>query len=480
MVFSTYIFLFYFLPLVLLVYYALPRLARPLGGSDDFISRARNIWLLVVSYLFYGWWNPWYVPLMFGITAANYYCGLVIARPGASERQRFWGVTASVVISLGALAFFKYFTFFEVNANKVLAWFGAGEIQVLRVLLPMGISFYVFHALSYSIDVYRRTAPPARSLPDFAAYIALFPQLVAGPILRYNSVAGQFVSRAHTWDKFSAGVAIFVLGLAKKVCLANPMGEVADAAFGAQSLTALDAWFGAVAYAFQIYYDFSGYSDMAIGLGRMIGFEFMKNFDAPYLADSITDFWRRWHISLSTFLRDYLYIPLGGNRLGPRRTYLNLTIVMLLGGLWHGANWTFVAWGAYHGSLLAFERWLGKESLYHRLPRTARVLITFVLVLFSWVLFRSDNLPDALRYTGMMFGAGEQGVGTALLAAQLYGQGKLLLMALGAVLVIRRLQAYEWSEQITWPKALALAPALGLAILAMFAQSFNPFLYFQF
>ena len=235
-----------------------------------------------------------------------------------------------------------------------------------------------------------------------------------------------------------------------------------------------------MAYAFQIYFDFSGYSDMAVGLGRMIGFEFMKNFDAPYRADSITDFWRRWHISLSTFLRDYLYIPLGGNRLGPRRTYLNLTIVMLLGGLWHGASWTFVVWGAYHGVLLAFERWLGKRSPYHSLPRAVRVAVTFTLVLFSWVLFRSETFHDALGYFAAMFGQVSVQPTASLLGPELYGRGRLILMALGAFLAFTPWQAYEWSGAVSWPKALALAPAFCLALMAMFAQAFNPFLYFQF
>src|SRR5262249_30513407 len=245
-------------------------------------------------------------------------------------RLRLRVLTIAIVLSLGTLGFFKYFMFLETNLNHVLGWLGAGAVRVLEITLPMGISFYTFHALSYSADVYRGTAPPVRSFVDFACYIALYPQLVAGPIIRYNTVADQLVSRSHTWEKFSSGVALFALGFAKKTLLANPMGQVADAAFTAQALSTPDAWFGAVAYAFQIYFDFAGYSDMAVGLGRMIGFEFMKNFDAPYQADSITDFWRRWHISLSTFLRDYLYIPLGGNRKGPRRTYLNLIVVMLL------------------------------------------------------------------------------------------------------------------------------------------------------
>ncbi len=241
-----------------------------------------------------------------------------------------------------------------------------------------------------------------------------------------------------------------------------------------------DAWFGAVAYAFQIYFDFSGYSDMAIGLGRMFGFEFLKNFDAPYKADSITDFWRRWHISLSTFLRDYLYIPLGGNRKGPRRTYVNLIVVMLLGGLWHGANWTFVAWGAYHGCLLALERFRGKRSTYETWPRAVRLAVTFVLVLFSWVLFRSASLHDAIQYASVMIGRGQAGTGMLLLPALLYTQGTILIMALGALVIASPVQAHEWSRDVTCTRAALVLPLFCGSLLAMFAQAFNPFLYFQF
>ena len=480
MVFTTYLFVSYYLPLVLLFYYALDGLSRRAGAPEGRTSLVLNTFLVLASYVFYGWWNPWFIFLMLGITGVNYVCGRIIGLPGISRRLAFWVATWAVVMSLGTLGFFKYFLFFEVNLNQALAWFGAGALRVLAITLPIGISFYTFHALSYTIDVYRGTAPPVRSFIDFACYIALFPQLVAGPIIRYNTVADQLVYRSHTWEKFGSGVTLFCLGFAKKILLANPMGRVADAAFDAQSLSAPDAWFGALAYAFQIYFDFSGYSDMAIGLGRMFGFEFQKNFDAPYKAESITDFWRRWHISLSTFLRDYLYIPLGGNRKGPRRTYFNLMLVMVLGGLWHGANWTFVAWGAYHGVLLAFERFRGKRSALAQFPRPFRVAATFVLVLFSWVLFRSANLHEAMNYIGAMIGQGGSGSATLLLPGLLYNQGAFLIMAIAAVVVALPIQAHEWSRQVTWPKAMLVLPLFNVSLHVMLSQSFNPFLYFQF
>jgi alginate O-acetyltransferase complex protein AlgI len=482
MVFTTYLFVFYFLPLVLVFYYALDGLSRQAGASEERTCAVLNTFLVLASYVFYGWWNPWFIFLMLGITVVNYVCGRILGLPGISRRQSLAVATSAIIISLGTLGFFKYFGFFAANLNQVLAWSGAGTMAVpmLAITLPIGISFYTFHALSYTIDVHRGTAPPVRSFLDFACYIALFPQLVAGPIIRYNTVADQLVRRCHTWERFASGVTLFILGFAKKILLANPLGRVADAAFDARSLSTADAWFGALAYAFQIYFDFSGYSDMAIGLGRMIGFEFLKNFDSPYKAESITDFWRRWHISLSMFLRDYLYIPLGGNRKGARRTYVNLILVMLLGGLWHGANWTFVAWGAYHGILLACERFRGKRSPYQQGPRPVRMAATFVLVLFSWVLFRSADLHEAVNYLGAMLGQGRSSPATRLLPALLYTQETLLVMAIGAVVVAWPIQAHEWSREVTWPKAILVHPLFCAVLLVMFSQSFNPFLYFQF
>ena len=466
MVFTSHIFIFYFLPLVLLGYYLLPA--------------KRNLFLLAASYVFYGWWNPWFVLLMLFATLVNYTCGAIIANAEDGASRRKWALAASVVISLGMLGFFKYFMFAANNVNQLLGLFGARPFSVLAVTLPVGISFYIFQSMSYSIDVYRRVSPPVRSFFDFACFVSLFPQLIAGPIVRYNTVADQLVHRTHTLDKFASGVALFILGFAKKILLANMVGQVADAVFEAEAPYALDAWFGVTAYAFQIYFDFSAYSDMAIGLGRMLGFEFPRNFNAPYLADSITDFWRRWHISLSTFLRDYLYVPLGGNRKGSRRTYINLTIVMLLGGLWHGANWTFVCWGAFHGILLAFERSLHKRSVYARLPRPLRIAATFVLVLISWVLFRSPTLSGAGRFIGAMFGLGAAHGGGVLLSGAIYTQGHLIMMVLCALLVFQARQAFDLAQQVTWPKVAVLVPLFCLALVAMFVQAFNPFLYFQF
>lgn len=466
MVFTSHVFIFYFLPLVLLLYYCLPY--------------QRNLLLLIASYVFYGWWDPRFVLLMLFATTVNYICGRAIAAAGPNRSRATAALVFSVVTSLGLLAFFKYFTFAEENFNRLLNLFGTESLPVLRIALPIGISFYIFHNISYTVDVYRGVAPPVRSFRDFACFIALFPQLVAGPILRYNVIAGQLVERTHSLDKFSAGVALFILGFGKKILLANSIAPMADAAFAAEAPGVIDAWLGVIAYAFQIYFDFSGYSDMAIGLGRMIGFEFPRNFDAPYRSESITDFWRRWHISLSTFLRDYLYIPLGGNRVSPQRNYFNLTLVMLLGGLWHGASWTFVMWGAFHGTLLGMERLLGKRSLYARFPRPARVAITFGLVLLSWVLFRSATLPEALAYMGSMFGTSGYGGGSVLLAGELYNPGRLSQIALCALLAFGPIQAMDWVNKLTWLRAVGLILLFCAGLATMFTQAFNPFLYFQF
>jgi alginate O-acetyltransferase complex protein AlgI len=364
----------------------------------------------------------------------------------------------------------------------MLGWAAPAQ-NTLRIVLPLGISFYTFQSLSYTIDVYRGQATATRNLIDLACFVSMFPQLVAGPIIRYTEVADQLASRTHTPDKFARGVSFVALGLAKKVLLANPCGKVADVLFGTAGLGAFDAWYGAVAYAFQIYFDFSGYSDMAIGLGLMLGFTFPKNFDSPYHATSITDFWRRWHLSLSTWLRDYLYIPLGGNRRGQTRTYVNIAIVMLLGGLWHGAAWTFVVWGAIHGALLIAERMRGGSARAGRLlphSRAASIALTFVLVTIAWVFFRSPDLRSAIEYCRSMVGAGHALNAATLVRGIVYQPYYVVTMLLCAGFTWLSPQTWDFTRSLpSWKLAWATA-AMWIAILVLWTQAYNPFIYFIF
>jgi alginate O-acetyltransferase complex protein AlgI len=320
-----------------------------------------------------------------------------------------------------------------------------------------------------------------KALNAFACYITQFPHLVAGPIIRYQDLERQLHERTHTVEKLGRGVFFFALGLGKKILLANPLGEVADAAFGAASLHWFDAWYGLFSYAFQIYFDFSGYSDMAIGLGLMFGFEFAKNFDSPYKAQSLTDFWRRWHISLSTWLRDYLYIPLGGNRKGELRTYLNLLVVMLLGGFWHGASWNFLVWGAIHGIGLALERVLGKSSAYANAPPVLRVALTFVLVNLAWVFFRAEDLPAATHYLASLFNLdGTVSPNSLLVRAIFYLPGHLLAMMVAAGIAFLGAQTWDLSHRVTPLRASLAMGVFAGSIVVMSAQGYNPFLYFRF
>ena len=343
--------------------------------------------------------------------------------------------------------------------NGLVDWMGLPDVGLdvtLRVALPLGISLYILQSLSYVIDVFRGHSAAIKSFIDFLCFETMYPQLVAGPIIRYSEIEDQLQWRSSTTTKFARGIAFFSLGLAKKVLLANPCGKIADLAFEAGSLGPIDAWYGVTAYAFQIYFDFSGYSDMAIGLGLMLGFVFPKNFDSPYRSQSITEFWRRWHISLSAWLRDYLYMPLGGNRKGRVRTYVNLSIVMLLGGLWHGAAWNFVIWGALHGALLIVERLFGKAALYRGLPVPVRVGVTFTVVLFTWVFFRAPDLPQAVRYVGDMLALGDPQEGAGLLAGMVYKPYYLGTFLLAGAIVWGAPQTWDWTRTLTLPKAAAV------------------------
>ncbi len=484
MVFSSHVFIFYFLPLALSVYYLLPH-------------RGKHLALTLLSYIFYGWANPAFVLLMLLTTFIDYAVGLAIAGAspfgraevpplpvsGARSRRHKIALLCSVTSNLALLGFFKYFNFATDGYDGLMTALGLPVLRLgiaFQVVLPLGISFYTFQSLSYTIDVYRGHASAQRSFLDFACFVSMFPQLVAGPIIRYSDVSRQLIERSYSVAMFSRGVAFFALGLAKKIVLANPCGKVADTVFGATGPGVLDAWVGASAYAFQIYFDFSAYSDMAIGLGLMLGFVFAKNFDSPYLSDSITDFWRRWHLSLSTWLRDYLYVPLGGNRKGPLRTYVNLAAVMLLGGLWHGAAWNFVMWGGLHGALLVLERSRGGRPLYSGLPRPVRVACTFVLVLFTWVFFRAPDLASAVRYVGAMLGLSPVAPSAGLLAG-LWGQPYYLGTLLCAAAVAFTFpQTWDFTRTLTWRRAAIATFAFAVSCALLATQAYNPFIYFTF
>jgi len=479
MSFTTHIFVFYFLPTVLLVYYLLP-------GRRNLL---RNGFLVLAGYVFYAWLNPLFVVIIFCATLSSYVLSNIMAG-SENRRRKLSALAGAVLVNLGVLGFFKYFMFAQNSVNSVIAVFGAKAIPVLHVVLPVGVSFYTFKILSYLIDVYRSRSVPARSFFDFACYVSFFPQILSGPIQRYATIdsksqqvptfAQQLIGRTHSIEKFSFGAALFIIGFAKKVLLAGAAGRVADAVFAAEAPGTIDAWFGAAAYTFQLYFDFSAYSEMAIGLGLMFGFECPRNFNAPYLSDSFTQFWRRWHISLSSWFRDYLYIPLGGSRTGPARSYFNLVVVFLLCGLWHGANWTFIIWGTYHGLFLVIERSLRGKTLYWSLPGPMRVFLTFVLVTVGWVFFRSNTISEALRLLAIMFTASDAQGGSVLLAGQIYTQGRLIIMAICALLLFGPLQAFDWVKIITPLKAVVLIVLFCLSLMTMFGQSFSSFLYFKF
>jgi alginate O-acetyltransferase complex protein AlgI len=490
MVFSTTIFVFAYLPLFLLVYYLLP-------------FRFRSGWILIASLVFYGWWRVDFLGLIVATTFWTYLLGRIIERNrGGSKSQAEPGRGAraalvfGVLLNLGTLAYFKYFNFGVESLNRLLEAMGGNGVTAWRVILPIGISFYVFQATSYLVDLYRGDAEPARSYLDLAAYVALFPQLVAGPIVRYKDLAGQLHKREHSFRRFSEGAVRFMGGFAKKVLIADSVARLANAAFELPYPHLADAWLGVAAYAIQIYFDFSGYSDMAIGLGLMIGFRFKENFNHPYIAGSITDFWRRWHISLSKWLRHYLYIPLGGNRKGRGRTYVNLMTVMVIGGLWHGAAWTFVLWGAWHGFWLMAERFFfdrkvsaGREGRGGFSP--VGHLYTLLVVLLGWVLFRAPDLSVAGEMFAGMVGSYGWGVSDAM-AWQVEGTALAALLA-GTVVVytglfVEKRTAAAATGPIAGPvaggpprlKGAALSVLFVFSLLKLSAESFSPFLYFQF
>lgn len=473
MVFSNIVFLGLFLPITFLAYYLLPQ-------------RLRNPLLALASIIFYAWGEPRFVILMLVSVAINFYSARLMDR-SASRRAV---LLATVAANLLILAFFKYGNFLVDNLNVLLAPVGLSPIELRPVPLPIGISFYTFHAISYLIDIYRRNAKPNRNIIEYSLYIMLFPQLIAGPIIRYKDIYTQLPKRSASIEDITAGCVRFAMGLAKKVLIANQLGMVADAGFDAPAdhLGALVAWICLICYTLQIYFDFSGYSDMAIGLGRMFGFRFPENFNYPYSARSIQDFWRRWHISLSTWFRDYVYIPLGGNRKGEGRTLLNLWIVFLLTGFWHGASWSFVLWGAIHGFFLMLERF--GRRLDVRIPRAAGTLYAILVVMFAWVFFRSESLGQALQYVLALVGywPADQ---WAVTVQSIYSTHTLLLtigaviLSLGVYPSIEKALQPAWQRMADyavdgWMRAALIAPALILSCMSIAMGQYNPFIYFRF
>jgi alginate O-acetyltransferase complex protein AlgI len=473
-VFSSHIFLFYFLPIFLAVYYLLPFKWNGLY--------LKNSWITIASYIFYGWMMPWFVVLMFASTTWDYVCGKIITKPGQVEWKRKAALITAIIGDVSLLGFFKYYMFTLENVNAIIELFGGAHNHffIANILLPAGISFYTFVALSYTIDLYRGEARPAKNFQTFSCFIGLFPHLIAGPIIRYQTVADQLAEREHTIEKFADGTALFILGFTKKIVLADSCSTIADSAFGADNPGMLNAWWGILAYHFQIYFDFCGYSDMAVGLARMLGIEFIKNFNSPYHSKSITTFWTKWHISLSSFIKDYLYIPLGGNRKGNGRTYFNLAFIFLICGIWHGAKWTFVAWGIYQGIFLIFERLTGKKTVYSNFPPYIQIIFTNIIVLFGWVLFRAPSLDQAMIYWGSMIGVVRPAESISFLSSEIFTPRHIIEMLLCAVVVWQPVQAYEWVENLR-PWKIAVCSMLFIyAICSMFTQSFSPFLYFQF
>ncbi len=467
MVFSTPIFMFYFLVLTLAVYYVVPR-------------RGRNVVLLIASLLFYYWGERVYVAIMFLSTAIDYTHGLLVERCKAkgNDRGAKMAVTSSIIFNLALLCFFKYWDFIAGTLQSL----GLTFMPVLGVHLPIGISFYTFQTMSYTIDVYRGDARAQRSILNFGTFVTLFPQLIAGPIIKYKDLGDQINERTCSAEKFASGVQIFMVGLGKKLLIANNVGALWDSykAMALSELTVAGAWLGVLAFTFQIYFDFSGYSDMAVGLGRMLGFEFLPNFNYPYISRSITEFWRRWHISLSTWFREYVYIPLGGNRRGKGRQVFNLFVVWAATGIWHGANWTFLFWGLYFFVLLMVEKFLLLKHL-EKAPAIVGHVYTMFFVMVSWAIFAIEDLTHLGGYLKVMFGLGGVPLADSAFGYYLTSFLPTLFVAvlastpLGAT-VYRRLGTR--AQQIVC--TLLIAAGLVVCTAYLVAGTYNPFLYFNF
>lgn len=471
MVFSSNIFLFFFLPIFLIAYFVTPQ-------------KFRNYTLLLFSLIFYAYGAPDFVFLLVGECIVNYFIVRGMAKTEKTSTKK-WLCALSVIMALGLLLYFKYANFFMENLNAILGWMHHEPVGWMKVALPIGISFFTFQSITYTIDVYRGTTPPSNKLTDYVLYIMMFPQLIAGPIVNYNSVAAQLVERTSTMEDRVVGFYRFIIGLGKKVLIANTLAAYADQVFAMNyaDLATSTAWIGILSYTFQIYFDFSGYSDMAIGLGKMMGFKFPENFNDPYTSRSVTEFWKRWHMTLGNFIMNYLYIPLGGNRKGKGRMYLNLWLCFLLSGLWHGASWTFVLWGAFHGLFICADK-LFLKDLLKKAGKWPAVILTFFVVNMGWVLFRVDTAADAGGFYQALF---------AFKGGLTQPADRLFWFTFGLAVIFsfltlfkggQRLQdtifADHYSKGLSWTMFAIFLVLLILSAGSLCVSDFNPFIYFRF
>lgn len=464
MVFSSLVFMFAYLPITLLAYYLVPR-------------QGRNIFLFIVNLIFYGWGEPKLVLLMVFNIFFNYIGGWLVDKYRADAKKKKLFLILTCVLDIGILAVFKYTGMITETLN-MLPFLNIPELQIS---LPIGISFYTFQTMSYVIDVYRDDAPVSKNFINFGTYVALFPQLIAGPIVRYRDVAEQLVNRRETLEMFTKGVKLFMVGLAKKVIIANTMGTLTTNIFATTDENGVvGTWVGIIAYTFQIYFDFSGYSDMACGLGNMMGFEFLKNFNYPYIAKSITDFWRRWHISLSTWFKEYVYIPLGGNRKGVKRQILNLLIVWGLTGLWHGAAYNFVLWGLYYGLLLILEKFVLKKIL-DRLPSFVQHIYTLFIIIIGWGLFYFTDVGQLGEFMVDLFNFGNGICGNQAFNLIMSNLPMLIIAAVASTPLATMLYTRFEHTRFMWiPETLYCMGVLAVSTASLVNQSYNPFLYFRF
>ena len=464
MVFSSLVFMFAYLPITLLAYYLVPR-------------QGRNIFLFIVNLIFYGWGEPKLVLLMVFNIFFNYIGGWLVDKYRADAKKKKLFLILTCVLDIGILAGFKYTGMINEKLN-MLPFLNIPELQIS---LPIGISFYTFQTMSYVIDVYRDDAPVSKNFINFGTYVALFPQLIAGPIVRYRDVAEQLVNRRETLEMFTKGVKLFMVGLAKKVIIANTMGTLTTNIFATTDENGVvGTWVGMIAYTFQIYFDFSGYSDMACGLGNMMGFEFLKNFNYPYIAKSITDFWRRWHISLSTWFKEYVYIPLGGNRKGVKRQILNLLIVWGLTGLWHGAAYNFVLWGLYYGLLLILEKFVLKKFL-DRLPSFVQHIYTLFIIIIGWGLFYFTDVGQLGEFMVDLFNFGNGICGDQAFNLIMSNMPMLIIAAVASTPLATMLYTRFEHRRFMWiPETLYCMGVLAVSTASLVNQSYNPFLYFRF